>query len=347
MTDAAPAPPLDSSPKSRRAPIIALGLLISALFAYLAFRKIDLEVLGAEILRANLRILLLAVAAKIVALVLSSVRSHLLLAPLGRFRLVAIFRSVLIAFAANNLFPFRTGDLIRIDYLAREGAAMRSSCMAVVLLERLLDSFVLLALFASTLPAAAIPASFAKPVAYLAITFSAAMGGAVWISHRPDVFVRITRVVSSIFGAPASTVVGRHADTFARGLAGLHAPHRIAGAVAATVGFWLLNLVSIRIWFAAFDLSLPWYAPVLVLAFLSFGMTLPASPANLGTYHYFVILALTALGVEDVVARSVAVVGHAVAIVPLTVIGLPLLVRYLLERSRRRAGESLRDLPAR
>lgn len=334
--------------RSRRGAIVAMGLAMSAVFIYLGFRRVDVAAVGAEIGRADLRVLGLAVAAKLVGFALSSVRSVLLLRPLATFRFRTAFRSVLLAFTANNVIPLRTGEFIRIDFLAREGSTSRAGCMAVVLLERLLDSFVLVALFAAMIPAAVMPTSFAKPSALLAVALATAVGGAVWISRRPDLFVAIAGRIASIFGRTASSFVQRHANTFAHGLSALHAPARVLGAVGATVGFWLLSLLSIRIWFAAFDLALPWYAPLLVLAFVSFGMTLPASPGNLGTYHYFVIMALAALGVDEVTARSVAVVGHAVAILPLTLVGLPFLVRFLLARPRIRAGDTpIGDLPDR
>lgn len=309
---------------------VLLGLALSALFVYLGFRRVDANALVAEIARASVSLLSLVVVLKVLAFFLASVRTVLLLRPIGAYPLGVAFRSVLLAFTANNLFPLRTGELFRIDYLARHGSASRSSCLAVVLLERLLDSFVLLSIFLGALPAAALGFAAGRPLIYLGLSFVSAIAAATWISRRPAIFVALIRRIFSLVGERLSATMARQAGTFAEGLAGLHSMPRVVGAVAATIAFWISSLVSIRIWFWAFDLALPWYAPVLVLGFAAFGSALPASPGQIGTYHYFVILALTTLNVDPVVARSTAIVGHAVSFVPLTLAGIPLLVRYLM-----------------
>ncbi len=79
---------------------------------------------------------------------------------------------------------------------------------------------------------------------------------------------------------------------------------------------------TVRVVMAAFGLDLPWYAPVLVVAVTALGTALPSSPAFVGTYHYFSALGVSFLGVDQATAASFAIVAHAAAFVPFTLVGM-------------------------
>ena len=54
----------------------------------------------------------------------------------------------------------------------------------------------------------------------------------------------------------------------------------------------------------------------------------------MGTYHYFSALGISLLGVDDSVAASFALVAHAVAFVPFTLVGLAVFAGYIRRRAR-------------
>ena len=63
---------------------------------------------------------------------------------------------------------------------------------------------------------------------------------------------------------------------------------------------------------------------------------LPSAPGFIGTYHYFAALALGLFGVSTELAASFAIVGHAVAIIPFTILLSPLVAKDIV--SLHRAG---------
>ena len=90
--------------------------------------------------------------------------------------------------------------------------------------------------------------------------------------------------------------------------------------------YWALAVVSSGMTLWAFDLSLPWTAPMVVLVFASFAVTLPSSPGFVGTYHYFVALSLRVMGVPAARAASFAFLVHAAGVLPYTLISVLLLI---------------------
>jgi uncharacterized membrane protein YbhN (UPF0104 family) len=122
-----------------------------------------------------------------------------------------------------------------------------------------------------------------------------------------------------------------------RDLATLSSTKGLGLLLALTLAYWMSTMASVQIWLWAFDLSLPWFAPVVITLFLAFGTFLPSSPGFVGTYHYFCAASLVYLGVDEGTAMAFAIVGHFMSIVPFTVVSLPVVAVDLLD-AKREAG---------
>jgi len=315
----------------------ALGVAISALFVYLTLRQIPLGTLVREISKVHLGILSLTLGTKFLGFVVMTVRSQVLFAPLDRFRFWRMFKSILVAFVGNNVLPFRAGELARIGYLAREREDVpASSAFAAVALERLLDLFTLALLFLILLSFALIDfSSEGVPqgaVVYLTTgILTVAVIGALGVSYKPDLFVGVIEPVASLFGDRFSGFVTDRARHFAEGLSGLSSPGQAASVVVLSFAYWGTAIASIAVWIWAFRLSLPWHAPLVIAVFSAFATVLPSSPGFVGTYHYFVKTAVEFFGVSAAVSASFAIVGHAAAMLPFTLVGILILLRDYLE----------------
>ncbi len=323
-----------------RLPAIFLGLAISAGFVHLLISKVDLSRVAGEIAGVDLAILSLLLPVSLLAFVAMAGRSAVLLRPLHRYRLLRLFKSVLVGFAGNNVLPLRMGEVLRIDYLARHGGLAHSSCLAVLAVERLLDLSCLVLLFFALLPLAVVelPGASAPVIAAAAVTVS--FCGLLWIGRDPRRFVALCFRATGWMGRRIGRWVVAKARRFAAGLGALRSPVRLAAAVGLSWAYWLATMAGVRVVLAAFDLALPWYAPAVVVVFIAFGVALPSAPAFVGTYHYFAALALTVMAVEPESAVSVAVVQHAAGVVPLTALSLLLLMGEILPGAR---GQGVRS----
>lgn len=308
---------------------IVLSISVSALFLWLSFRSIDRAVLFSEIARVSLAILSLSLLSKLGWFLTAAIRSKVLFGPVGNVSWQLLFKSLILGSAVNNVLVLRAGEIARIDYIARHAQLSRSFVLGVVALERLLDLIVLLIVFLLVLPLVAMEISTAGSLALMAIGLVSALAIVTLISRHPATFSHFCAWLASSLGVRVSTFVKEKSESFARGLAALRTFRRIGVVTILSVAVWANSAISVFIWLRAFDLHLPWYAPLFILGCTAFGAALPASPANVGTYHYFLIWALVTLGVSQAVASSVAIVGHAIAYIPFTLAGLPLILGHL------------------
>lgn len=308
----------------RRRLLALAGFGVCALFVWLTSRRVEWHVVRAELAALPLWAFGLALCLKATAFGFMTARSRVLLGPLRPPGFWGVYRSLLVAFVGNNLLPLRAGELLRIGYLARRGGLPAAACLSAIALERTLDVLCLLGLCALVLPEllqALPPGSALWGLASLALC---AAGLALAASRRPARTLElIALLVHPLPGRVARPLLAR-AGELVRGLAALASARAVLASLGWTLAFWLGMASGIAVWIAAFDLSLPSSAPLVVLLFVSLQALLPV-PGQIGTYHYFAAAALGALGVDANRAVSFALVLHFMSFAPFTLIGIGVL----------------------
>jgi hypothetical protein len=317
--------PADPRRRNRRRWLIGAGIVVSAVALYLTFRRVPLGEVFARIEKIDPIYIAAAIAIRGLLFLLVAARTRILIAALGAFRYASLVKSHLVAFAVNNLIPLRAGELARVGYLARVGNARFESCLAVVVTERMLELLLLCVLLAVALSTtvAEIPLG-----ASLDLLLAGCIGGialAVVVSRRPNAFVTAATRIARLAGASFAAAIEVRARRFAEGLSGLGRVRAVAAVTLLTLMFWAGTAINVWLVARSLGIVLTWSDCFVVLAFLSFGLAVPSTPGNIGTYHFFAAAALTALGFDREHAISFAVVIHAVAVVPYMLVSVPVL----------------------
>jgi hypothetical protein len=263
----------------------------------------------------------LVLAAKALGFGFQAARTRVLMAPLGDLDPLPLLRSVLLGFVGNNLLPLRSGELLRVGYLARRTGASASSCLAVVTVERLLDLLHAFALCGVVVLAAAVDVPVTASLGLAAAGVGLAVALAILVARRPERTRILAALPERLLGGRWGAGAARQLRLFADGIGSLRSGRSLAGATLCSTGYWAATLLSVQLWIHGFGFDLPWYAALVVLVSLSFGVSLPSAPAHVGTYHAFAVGALALLGVEPTRAVPFAFAMHAVATVPFTVLG--------------------------
>lgn len=302
--------------------VMGAGLALSAVLAFFFLRRVGLSQLGSTLVSVNLWILSLCLLTKGLVFSLGALRSKVFLKPLRNYRFAECFAAVLGGYVTDNIFPFRLGELVRIDLLARAGGISRGSTVAVAALERLLDLASFLILFAVMVPLLAIDVSGDPRLAWGCGATLGTLLAIGWLVANPSTFPRVVVFFSRPFSDRVQAWLFEKAQRFVDGFSALRSSRAVAEAFALTFATRLVGMLTIQCWFWAFGLDLPLHAPLIVMVFLSVGTMVPSSPGFIGTYHVACAYALELLGVEPAMAASVAIAGHFMATVPWTVVGV-------------------------
>jgi hypothetical protein len=328
-----------------------LGLAITALALWFAFRDVSWRELGQQLARADWLLLLgPSLPAYLWSIHLRAQRWRVLARGVADVPTGAAFRATAVGFMVNNLVPLRVGELVRIWWLAREVRSSVPALLGTWMLERVIDAVFLLGLAAFVI---------GNEVGR-GVLLAAALGPlAVTLALRrwPGPALRSVRRVAGLVLAPARVdwLTGV-AGSVARGLAGLRGGPDLARTVGLTFLLWGVSAV-IPFWAALAALGIDlggWLGSLrgalLILVYVAAAVALPAAPGFFGPYHAACRYALTPLGVPKELALALGTLAHAVFWIGTTAIGLVALrggIARLREAVRSAELASAPDSPAR
>jgi len=312
-----------------------LGLAISAVFLYLAFRKSDWSLIWSRVQETDLLYIVASLPLLAVIFLLRAVRWRHLLLPAGRPAFSSLVSAIMIGFMSLNLLPFRLGEFIRAYVLGRRASMSKTGVFATVMVERVLDGFttlflLLLVLFLRPLPESSRVGVWIQAFSYLALfIFVSAMVFLVLARLRTDWIVRVLERILGRFPGLLGPVV-RIVRAFAGGLDVLSDFRLFATSIGLSVLIWLTMAAwywTLMFAFGAVGGSgmggqVGFLGSVFVLVAIALGVMIPSSPGFVGPYEFACIMALTALGVDTAGAESYALVSHAAQFIPITLIGL-------------------------
>ena len=324
---------------------ITIGGVLALFLLWLFLRESNAGNVFAELKRADYRWVLAATILTLLAVVHRAWRWHYLLLPIKSISLEPLTSAVFMGWTFNTLLPGRLGEIARAVLLGRRVGISKTAAFATIVLERLFDLMSILLILVTYLLFFPLPAGIVEDgtaiISGMRMSGLIALGGLVvamifligsqLMPRRMDAFL-----VKIAGWAPGNTgdqllSVGR---SFLTGFAGIKDPKLILTIVVHSLLIWANILVTFYMLFFAFDIDLPYYAVMPLLVAVVIGAMVP-TPAAVGAFHAAALIALGTLwGVPNEQAVSYAIVCHAMAFGPITVIGIALLGREGLSMRR-------------
>jgi uncharacterized protein (TIRG00374 family) len=301
---------------------IFVGLAVSAALLVYFFWDVDLRAVAARLRETRWSFLAFCAALNVLALWLRAWRWYYLYPP--GTRPSHLFNATMIGYMANNLLPLRAGELVRIYVASRRGQRFWTT-VATLVVERVLDALAV----GLTVAALLLVVPFPRELRWSAFLFMAfdliAMVVLTVIATAPGACAGVIRVLFSRWRWGERRLLDILA-TMSEGLRGIRAGRHLGPVLLSSVGIWLVLALAVWAAFQSARLALPLTAAWTVLAFLGLGVSLPSSPGFVGVVQAATVLALNLFGVPRSDALSVSILLHAAQFIPVTLIGLALLL---------------------
>lgn len=314
-----------------------LGLIVSALFLWLALRGLQLGDVWTALRAARYWWLLPGIAVYFVAVWARAWRWHYLLRPMKPISTREMFPIVAIGYMGNNIYPARAGEVLRAYVLRQREGVPISASLATVLVERALDGVVMLAFVFLNLGEVAkldVASGFAGSIRALAFIGAAVFLGVVLVFVLMAVFPRQalaivawfnTRIVPERFREPVMTIAERFLD----GLASLRSPFDVGMVLLTSFVIWLLETGKYWLVMQAFPFDVSFFTLMLMNGIVNLATTIPSAPGYIGTFDGPGIAVLVAYGVSRATATGYTLVLHAALWFPITALG----AYYMLKRN--------------
>lgn len=304
------------------------GLLISALFLYLALRQVDFKKTAHILLSSNLYYLMLAVLICIIQFFIRAWRWRILLNPVKETGFSNRLLSNLIGFAGNCIFPARLGELIRADSLGQVEKISKSSVFATIVMERLFDGFSLLLVMVLGLIYTAFPdnllhisKSLQTSAIVLFIAYILLIIFIIGFKYRTDQFVRIIDRVLFFISWKLRKKLSEIIMNFSEGFSPIKGASSWVMLIFWSVLLWSLALFQVQFIESSIGIELPFIATFIILSMASIGVAIPSAPGFIGTFHLSVQYGFMFYAVSSEEALSAAILLHASFFFPTILLG--------------------------
>jgi glycosyltransferase 2 family protein len=234
--------------------------------------------------------------------------------------------AIVLGYAANNVLPLRLGEIARTLFFSARTGTARTTALALVAAERVLDALCLGlvlcgALVGFSLAAAPMPPAYRTLLTPALVLCGTGIGAAATvIVFHPWMRTKISALQSEKLKLLLERILA--AISFLRD------PARLWRVASLSLAVWLCEggLFVGTAW--TLGLPNPLLIGYLALAIVNLGILLPSSPGYIGVFHAAALFALTPLGVPPADALAFALITHALPYVLVTTSGGLIFLRH-------------------
>jgi uncharacterized protein (TIRG00374 family) len=214
------------------------GIVISAIFLFLAFRKVNVGDLKLALEHADYAYVIPAFLLSLVSLWVRAVRWRFLLRPVKTIGIGTLFDATAIGFMGNNLLPARLGELMRAHVIGGKEKISRSAALATIVVERVFDGFTLLLFLAVVLVvwSPGFPGWLRKASAVAVVFYICALVFLVLFTVKTEAVMRVSETIARPLPESVKRLLSRALGSFANGLAVLRSREDIVATSLLSSG---------------------------------------------------------------------------------------------------------------
>ena len=298
-----------------------LGVLISVIGLYYAFRQVNFWELWISIKNVNIILILLAVFILVLSNVIRAWRWQILVKPIKDVSFDPAFSSIMIGYFGNSVLPFRMGEFLRAYVVANKTSLTASTAFGTIVIERILDFIglsIVILLIMTVYPLTSVGGSIIIGVIVLSLTsfiFFFLFGG-----FKSSLLVKIEKLSLLRIGLLHKILL--FIKNILDGATTIRATNKLGIILLYTLIIWIMYYCSTYLATIATGIELEWFGFGVLLISTTLAISVPAAPGYVGTYHAAAVYILTNLfDVGRIDAQAAAIILHAVGTIPIVIIG--------------------------
>ena len=301
--------------------ILTIGIILSFIGLYYAFRRLDVSQLWIHFQTVNLLYILAVFVLFIYSVLVRAKRWQELLKPLIEIPVSPLFSSTMIGYFGNNVLPFRLGELLRGYSLSKEYPLKVSSIMGTIILDRVLDFAGLLIFSALFLFSYPMEPWFKTGFLIISFFLIIAFSMMYLISQKIQVLEKYVNELMSK-SQPIMKKIYTILFNVINGFSQLGKSSNKAAISFYTIYLWVIYFACAYLVVKAIGVELSWQQVGLLLIATTLSISVPAAPGYLGTYHAVVIYMMVSVFDMDLaISQSLAIILHAVGFIPFVILG--------------------------
>ncbi len=280
-----------------------LGVAISVLSLVISIRTLDLGEIWRALERAHYPWIAPAVLLYLGALGARTLRMKVLFRPERAIRFNEMLATMSMGRGANNIYPFRVGEIVRWALFNRLNGISGSLALASILIERVFDGLTMLLFLVVVSLTGGIPAEWHQAAWGALALFGVALAGIYALVLWPRqiqalVDWLVERLVPARFQKRVQEVASRLILSFAT----IKSVGSLTLVLLFSLTVWAFETAMYRTMMTAFGFGVDFNRLMLMSAAANLATSLPSAPGNIGTFDGAVILTL-----KPVIGESLAI----------------------------------------
>lgn len=329
---------------------LILGIVVSGVTLYLAFKNVPFDELLAYLASVNYFWAIPSVAAICLAFALRALRWQILLRPVKRVSYWGAFHPLMIGFMINCVLPGRLGEIARPVILKQQTRVPFASGLATVVVERIFDIGLLLLIFNLMIllveidPEAGVAfggyqldrqmlLTVARGMVHLSVIFFAGVflvgyGKTRQLLNRfilklPGVFFFSGAEFKQVIKEKLCDRIVNTVENLASGFEPLKSLKPMLACTGLSVLIWGASVFSFYIFiFGSPGIRLSFFEMTAVMTIVCFFIALPSVPGFWGLWEAGGVFAMSLFGVAKQDAAGFTLANHALQIFPVVLIGI-------------------------
>ncbi|MFZ3071004.1 MAG: lysylphosphatidylglycerol synthase transmembrane domain-containing protein [Anaerolineaceae bacterium] len=306
-----------------------LGVIISVVFLYLAFRKVDFSQVWIYLRQAQWGWVLLGLVFYFAGVVVRAFRWQVLLKPLKFIPVKRLFPVVAIGYMGNNVYPARAGELLRSVLLKQKEQVEISASLATIVVERLFDALVIFGLVILNLyQLTALPSAqnYINAIRGVAIWGSLIFLLLLLLFFALVLFPVPTKkftdwIISHLVIEKLRPGLTNILEKFIKGLSSLRSATETLKVLALSIAVWTCETGLYWGVMKAMGIDLSFMTLMLLNGVVNLVLLIPAAPGGLGTFDAACKAMLEVFGIGSELALGYTLLLRVALWVPITVLG--------------------------
>jgi uncharacterized protein (TIRG00374 family) len=327
------------SPRRLARSLLGIGISLAALV--LVVRSVDVAAAWEVLKGADLRWVALLVVFVLADIATRAFRWRVLLRPVADVPFRTTLGALLVGYLANNVLPARLGELVRAHDLGERTGISRSTILGTILVERVVDTVVVVGIAALAILVLSVRGIVASAV-LVGLAVSALLVLAIALGIAAHRLPGAERVAAFLSRWPAVTQI---LVRLREGLAIATSPRTMALAVVLTVTAWSCTVLGFAAAAQAVGVEPTIGQAALLASGTNLSTAIPSAPGYVGTFELAAVTIAGSIGIAKESALAFAVLVHVTSLLITSIGGL--ISYWLGQRARARrhssAGAAARD----
>ncbi len=299
------------------------SFLFSALFLYLAFRKIELRELLLALRESSWLVVLSASLMAILTMVIRAWRWNIILNALRPTTFYTAFAFTNIGFMINNLLPAHLGDLFKAYLIGKHERFSSLAALATVVVERLLDFITVSLMMVLLMWLMPVPIWMRNLGLLVGFFSSVLFTGILLLAGKGAENQQWAERISRVFPERLRSKTIQTLNLIFSGVATLRRGKVLLKLLAISLLQWTQMILTVLIVLTTLrGVNHLFLAASAAQIFVAYVVVVPSSPGYWGSIQLAFVMALSYFNVGRADALAGSLVYHLTQYIPVTLVGL-------------------------